>query len=63
MALGDGCLRGLSLGGTRFLLLAAVYTPAAGNALQQGLNPEVSGRRRRRQISHETGGVLRGDLC
>ena len=33
MALGDGCLRGLSLGGTRFSLLASVYTPAAGNAL------------------------------
>ena len=37
-------------------------TPSRRQCIAVGFNPEVSGRRRRRQISHETAGVLRGDL-
>jgi len=61
MALGDGCLRGLSLGCT-CSLTTAVHTPAAGNAtIAVGLNPEVKRSTAPASDSHETGGVLRGD--
>jgi hypothetical protein len=55
MALGDGCLRGLCLGS---LVSLSLNTQPPAMQCTAGLNSEVSGRRRRRQM-HETSGVLR----